>query len=155
MDGKRYVNDSVKLIRCHVTNHRSELSVRHVFLDEFLLWEHLMVTKHGAVIGDVSLCLWMPQDKFSRNENIYQHAGKLEKVNRIVVDLFDSKYGFSNKITRFVATQECARVKEVILSHIPADRRKAEFCEISVDSGTCVQKFEHFPDREIILGMHE
>ena len=155
MDGKHNYDRSVKLIRCNVTNHRDERSIRHVFLDEFLLWEHLMVSKHGAAISDISLCLWVSDKEFSRHENIYQHAGNLEQVNRIVVDLYDAEYGFSNTTTRFVTGKECDRVQQIILSHIPAELRKAEFCQVSVDSGTCVAKFRHFPRREILLGMHE
>ena len=155
MDDKHNSRKSAKLIRCNVTNSNGERSVRHVFLDEFPLWEHLMVSKHDATVSDVSLCLWVSESEFSRNENIYQHAANHEKVDRIVVDLFDEEFGFSNTITRFVKSDECDRVREIILSHIPADRRKADLCEISVVSGTCVQKHRHCPDREIILGMHE
>jgi hypothetical protein len=155
MDGKHDYDRSIKLIRCTVTNHLGEESVRHVFLDEFLLWEHLMISKHGAAIDDVSLGLWVSDDEFSRRQNIYQHAGDLEKVDRIVVDLFDAEYGFSNTVTRFVLSEECEQVREIILSHIPLDRRRAEFCQISVLSGICVRKFQHFPGREITLGMYE
>lgn len=155
MDGKHNYNRSVKLIRCNVTNHLGERSVRHVFLDEFLLWEHLMVSKHGATISDIFRCLWVSDGEFSRHENIYQHAGNLEKVNRIVVELFDTEHGFSNTIARFVKHEECDRVREIILSHIPANRRTAGHCQVSVDGGTCVRKFRHFPDREIMLGMQE
>ena len=154
MDGKHDCKHSAKLIRCNVTNHSGEQSVRHIYLDEFLLWEHLMVSRHQVTVGDISLCLWVPEGEFSRNENIYQHTANLEMVNRIVVDLYDPENGFSNTITRFVMRDECERVREIILSHIPADRRKDELCEVSVVSGTCVQKYRHCPDKEIILGMY-
>ena len=153
MDGKHNYDRSVKLIRCNVTNHRNEQSLRYVFLDEFLLWEYLMISKHGAAIGDISPCLWVSDGEFSRRESIYRHAGDLERVNRIVVNLFDAENGFSNTITRFVKRKECDQVRQIILSHIPADLRKAEYCQVSVDPGTCVRKFRHFPRREILLGM--
>ena len=155
MDGTQHSRNTVKLIRCNVTNNCGERSVRHVYFDEFLLWEHLMISKHDAEISDVSLCVWVSGDEFSRVENIYQHAGSLESVDRIVVDLFDEQNGFSNTITRFVMSDESRQMREIILSHIPAERRKPNLCQVSVDCGTCVQKFRHSPDRDLILGMHE
>lgn len=155
MSGNNPFADTEKLIRCSVTNKYKEQSIRHIELNNFRLWEHLMISKHGATINDVFLCLWVTGDEFTRNENIYSRAGNLDKVNRIVVDLFDEEYGFSNTITRFVRSNESDQVLDIILSHVPDHRNTEELCQVRVDDGLCIEQVRHNPDRPMFLGLDQ
>ncbi len=145
--------DTQKLIRCCVINKFDETSTRFVLMSDFGLWEHLMVSKHGATINNVSLCLWVNEEEFIRNENIYQHADNLFRVDRIVVDLFDDEYGFSNATVRYVASEESDQVIKIILSHIPEDRKTAELCQVNVEKGTSIEQIRRKPSREMLLGI--
>ena len=153
MSGYKPYQETEKLIRCNVTTKNNEPSVRFIELNNFRLWEHLMISKHAASISDAMLCLWMNNEEYADNENIYSRAGNTEPVNRIVVDIFDEEYGFSNTVTRFVRAAETETVKKILKSHIPDIVSDSELSQIEVYEGHTVEQILHNPKRPMILGL--
>ncbi len=153
MSGYKPDLETEKLIRCNVATDNKKQTVRFIELNNFRLWEHLMISKHEASISDAMLCLWMNKDEFADNENIYSHAEKTEPVNRIVVELFDEEYGFSNTVTRFVRAPETESVIEILKSHIPDIVSDSELSQIQVYEGHTVEQILHNPKRPMILGL--
>jgi len=94
MPDKSPFHESQKLIRCEVVNRYQESSVRFVEIGSFKLWEYLMTSKHALMVGDPRLCLWVVDEEYQANANVFDRAGDIEEVDRIVVELFDRENGF-------------------------------------------------------------
>ena len=141
-----------KLIRCNVVNRYNEESIRFIEFSNFKLWEYLMTNKHGIKIGNMSLCLWISEEEFQENESLYLRSGEVEPVNRIVLDLFNEEYGFSNAITRFVRGTETDQVIKILTSHIPEDFINTDACQVDTYAGySIIQKAN--TDRSVLLGL--
>ena len=141
-----------KLIRCNVVNRYNEQSIRFIEFNNFKLWEYLMTNKHGIKIGNMSLCLWISDDEFKENESLYLRSGEVEPVNRVVLDLFNEEYGFSNAITRFVRDVETEQVIKILTSHIPTEIVDTDACQVDIYPGySIIQKANAEPSA--ILGL--
>ena len=90
----------------------------------------------------------------SRGPRVHNdRAGEVEAVNRIVVDLFDTEYGFSQTIVRYARSSESDRVVEILRSHIPADLCHSEACQIDVIEGRVVQHLPQRASRRMLTGL--
>lgn len=154
MNGSPFA-ETEKLIRCNVLNRYNEQTVRLVEFSNFKLWEYLMTHKHGARINNLSLCLWISEQEFQDNEGLYARTGEIEPVNRIIVDLFDEEYGFSNAITRFARESETERVIEILTSHIPRHLFNTEACQIQTYPGYSIIQNRINNSRAMMLGLEE
>lgn len=152
-DGSPFV-ESQKLLRCLVVNRYQETSTRFVEFDAFKLWEYLMTTKHGLKITDPRLCLWVHEDEFGDHAAVFEHAGSVEPVNRIVVDLFDGEYGFSQTVTRYARDVETTQVVDILRSHMPTELSSSDSCNIDVIPGYVVQHSNYRAERGILMGLH-
>lgn len=152
-DANSPFHESQKLMRCQVANRYQEASVRYIELNAYKLWEYLMTHKHGLKIGEPTLCLWVDSDAYERNANVFDRAGEVEAVNRIVVDLFDVEYGFSQTVTRYARAGETERVVEILRSHIPEQLRDSDACQIEVIDGRVVAHLPHRASRKALLGL--
>jgi len=146
-------HESQKLVRCEVVNRYQEASVRFVEIDAFKLWKYLMTAKHGLKVGEPSLCLWIADQEYQRNVNVFERAGEAEPVDRIVVDLFDREYGFSQTTTRYARAAESDKVMEILRSHIPAGLCNSDACNIDVINGRIVQQTHPKASRSILMGL--
>ncbi len=144
---------SQKLVRCEVANRYQESSVRFVEIDAFRLWEYLMTHKHGLRIREPALCLWIGEQEYQHNANVFDRAGKVEAVSRIVVDLFDREFGFSQTITRYTRAAEAEHMLDILRSHIPPELRDDAACRIDVIAGRAVQKWHPHASRNILMGL--
>jgi hypothetical protein len=145
-------NETEKLIRCNVTNRYNEQSIRLIELSSFQLWEYLMTHKHGARISDVTLCLWLSSQEFEDHESIYSRAGEAEAVNRVVVDLFDEEYGFSNPVIRYVRASETEQIKKILTSHLPEAIRNSDNCGIYTHEGFSIIQHQHIDRGSFLTG---
>lgn len=145
--------ESQKLVRCEVVNRYNETSIRFVEIDAFKLWEYLMTHKHGLRVGAPGICLWVHESEYQRNANVFDRAGEIETVNRIVVDLFDREYGFSHAITRYARAAESDKVLGILRSHIPAGLRDSDACQIEVVGGRVVRQWPLHTSRQILTGL--
>ena len=146
-------DESQKLVRCNVVNRYNEASVRLVEIDAFKLWEYLMTHKHGLQISNPSLCLWVSQSEYEENEAIFDRAGEVEAVDRILVDLFDEEYGFSQTSVRYARSGETSHLVEILKSHVPEALRNSEACSVEVVPGQVVQQWHSQASRPMILGL--
>ena len=140
-------------MRCQVVNRYQETSTRFVEIRAFKLWEYLMTTKHGLKVGEPKLCLWIDDSEYEPNANVFDRAGEVEQVNRIVVELFDREYGFSQTTTRYARTSETDQVLGILRSHIPAGLCDSEACTIDIVSGQVVQQWHPNAKRNILMGL--
>lgn len=146
--------DSQKLVRCDVVNRYHESSIRFVEIDAFKLWEYLMSNKHGLRVTNPTLCLWVSQDEYEENEAIFERAGEVQSVDRIVIDLFDDEYGFSQTMTRYSRSNETENMVKILRSHIPSPLSESDCCSIDIVKGRVVQQWPHHADRKMLLGLH-
>ena len=142
-----------KLVRCQLVNAYRETGVRFIELDAFRLWEYLMTHKHGMKVGEPQLCLWLPEDEYRRNANVFDRAGEVEAVDRIVIELFDREYGFSQTIARFARSAESGQLVQILRSHIPPGLGDSDACQIAVAGGRAVQKWHRKANRNILIGL--
>jgi hypothetical protein len=145
--------ESQKLLRCLVVNRYQETSVRFIEFEAFKLWEHLMNTKHGLKVTDPKLCLWVGEDEFVSHASVFERAGEIETVNRVLVDLFDPDYGFSQTITRYVRSNETAQIVDILRSHMPRDLNDSDACSIEIIEGRVVQQSSYHPERGMLMGL--
>jgi len=146
-------HESQKLIRCQVTNRYQETSTRFIEIGAFKLWEYMMTNKHGLKVGEPSLCLWVDDSEYENNANVFDRAGDVEQVNRIVVELFDQEYGFSQTTTRYARISETDQVLDILRSHIPPELCSSEACSIDVICGRVVQQWHPNARRNILMGL--
>ena len=83
----------------------------------------------------------------------FELAGEVEAVDKIIVDLFDTEYGFSQTIVRYARSSESDRVVEILRSHIPADLCHSEACQIDVIEGRVVQHLPQRASRRMLTGL--
>ncbi len=145
--------ESQKLVRCQVVNRYQETSTRFIEIGAFKVWEYMMTNKHGLKVGEPSLCLWVDDSEYENNANVFDRAGEVEKVNRIVVELFDQEYGFSQTTMRYARTSETDQVLTILRSHIPDELRGSEACSIDIISGRVVQQWHPNARRNILMGL--
>jgi len=146
-------HESQKLVRCQVVNRYKETSIRFIEIGAFKLWEYLMTNKHGLKVGEPQLCLWIDDGEYETNANVFDRAGEIEPVDRIVVELFDREYGFSQTTTRYARTNETDQVLDILRSHIPSELCDSESCSIDVVSGRVVQQWHPNARRNILMGL--
>lgn len=146
-------HETHKLIRCSVVNNEGKSSVRLIEIEAFKMWEYLMSNKHGLQINDPMLCLWLTEEEYKDNAMIFQRSGEVEAVNKIIVDIFDSEYGFSHTIERYALDEETDQVIEILRSHIPNHVTEADACGIVINKGVIVQQWHHTQCRPAILGL--
>ena len=146
-------DESQKLVRCDVVNRYNEASVRLVEIDAFKLWEYLMTHKHGLHISNPTLCLWVSNSEYEENEAIFERAGDIEPVDRILLDLYDAEYGFSQTSVRYTRHAETEQVVEILKSHIPENMRDSEACSVDIVTGMVVQQWHSETSRPMILGL--
>ena len=146
-------HESQKLVRCQVVNRYRESSLRFVEIGAFKLWEYLMTNKHGLKVGNPGLCLWIDDAEYEANANVFDRAGTVEEVDRIVVELFDPEHGFAHTNTRYVRRNETEQVLTILRSHIPPPLRDSNACTIDVIHGRVVQQFNPNASRNILMGL--
>lgn len=153
MADKPSITESKKLVRCDVTNRYNEHSTRFVALDAYKLWEYLVTHKHGMRVGEPRLCLWIDDASFVANANVFERAGNVEPVDRVTVDLFDSEYGFSQRIARFARHAETAQLVDILRSHIPEPLKTSDACSVEILPGRVVEKWHPNASRNILTGL--
>lgn len=153
MSGNSPFHDSQKLVRCEVLNRYQETSTRFVEIDAFKLWEYLMINKHGLKVGRPTPCLWIDGEEYQRSANVFERSGDVEPVNRIVVDLFDDEYGFSQTTVRYVREAETGQVVEILKSHIHARLCDTDACQIDIIPGQVVQQRRLNARRGVMMGL--
>ena len=146
---------SQKLMRCQVANRYQEGSVRFVELDSFKLWEYLMTHKHADSIKNISLCLWVSEEEYLDHETVYSHTGEAEPVNRVIVDLYDEEYGFSNIITRFVRSSETDQVIDILKSHLARQSTTPADTQIQTFRGYSIIQNKPTHTRPMMMGLEE
>ena len=152
---KHPFSETEKLIRCDVINKYNEQSVRLIEFNHFKLWEYLMTHKHGARIKNISLCLWVSEEEYQDHESVYSHTGEAEPVNRVIVDLYDEEYGFSNIITRFVRASETDQVIAILKSHLARQSTTPADTQIQTFRGYSIIQNKPTHTRPMLMGLEE
>lgn len=134
-------DESQKLVRCDVINRYKEASVRLVEIEAFKLWQYLMTHKHGLQVSNPTLCLWVSQHEFDECSAVFERAGDVEPVDRILIDLFDEAHGFSQTSIRYARTSETEQVVKILRSHIPPELCDSPSCSVDVVQGQVVQQW--------------
>jgi hypothetical protein len=130
-------SDSSQLVKCLVQNSEQQSSYRLIERDHFDLWHYLVSNKHGLVLKETTLCMWVNSDEFKDKEEIYRRAGTVETATRVMLMVFDHSGNFANT-TRYVPTQETEQLERVLISHIPPDQKQDGQFTIQRDSGFLV-----------------
>lgn len=143
---------SHKLIRC-VTRNSDGVGRRLVEIESFKLWEYLMTTKHGLKIEEPAPCLWVHSDEYAQNEAIYSHSANVERVNRIVVSIFDEYYSFSHIVNRFVHENDTEKLVEVLSNHMKGRIDSGDKVELFVIHGYCIERWYHAEKPPLSVGL--
>lgn len=107
---------SEKLIRCVIrpAGSRATGSTRYVPLEIFGLWEHLMRARHGFEVLEPRASLWL--DMEDGPDSAYEEH-QFERVTEIQAFVYSGRDEMFARCSRFFPSEECARLKEIFLSH--------------------------------------
>lgn len=146
--------ESQKLIRCRVSSKNTSQSVRYIELENYKMWEYMVTTKHGLVVdNDLSLCLWVHEEEYIRNEDVYSRAGSISPVNRLLILINDEKHGYYYSASRFVPSDETEKVRKILLSHTSPEQRDNEYTTIEVIPGYTIEQKSHADAEPLVLGL--
>ena len=118
MPNERNLEEKRKLVRCWMVNPEGEGRWRFVELEAFRLWEYVMTHKHGMTIGDLSMCLWLPDSLFQENRAMFKEAGTVTPVNQVTIERADPNYGFVHLIQRYCLAEDTEEMLRRLRSHI-------------------------------------
>lgn len=144
-----------RLLRCEVLNDAGEASIRYVELEQYRLWEHMMRTRHGIEVSRLQLGLWLSSSRFQANPEPFLHSGQVEDVACIMISWFNPRHHYTLDIVRYVPTEQCDSVKEILLSHVSDSKRQSEYFDLDVRHGVCVSRVIEDPGVELILGLSD
>ena len=146
--------ESQKLIRCRVSSEKNPPSTRYIELENYKMWEYMVTTKHGLVVEtDLSLCLWVHEEEFIRNSDIYSRAGVVSPVNRLLILINDESHGYYYSASRYVPLDETDKVKKILLSHTSSEQRNNEFTNIEAVPGYTIEQKSHSDEDPLVLGL--
>lgn len=126
------------LVRCEVTNRDGDPSVRYVEHNVFRLWQYMMANKHGLVVHGLAISLWLPEQEWQSQGEIFQRAGNVELVHRINFAIYESGTGLCNTMQRYVPAGDADRVQALLMDRIAPEVRSAGDCAMELDQGRAV-----------------
>jgi hypothetical protein len=126
------------LVRCEVTNRDGDPSVRFVEHNVFRLWQYMMANKHGLVVHGLSVSLWLPEQEWDLQGEIFQRAGTVESVHRISFAIYERATGLCNTMQRYVPAADSDKVKELLVQRIPPEVRAEGDVAMEIEAGRAV-----------------
>lgn len=135
MPGRFYTADKEKLVQCWMENPKGEGRYRFVEMENFRLWEYLVTTKHGMTVTAPTICLWISDNHFQRNQALFRHSGEVSGVDRVMIERYDPNYKFCNLIHRYCLTQETKDLMALLKKHITEQGADSGDWEMSVTQG--------------------
>lgn len=145
--------ETQKLVRCEMRHPNGHISVRFTSLEVFLLWAHMMRTRHNMECRDYAISLWIPADEFENKSRVFAHSGNIEQVNRFDFSLFDTTYNYAYRATRFVLASDSERFKEAMSSHLPRELQANDRFTMEKVPGYCIEKEKATQDNQLVLGL--
>lgn len=143
--------ETQKLVRCEIVHPNGSASIRFISLDVFLLWAHMMRTRHNMECKEYAISLWLPSNQFESKSGVFTHSGNIEQVNRIDFSLFDDTYHYTYRASRFVPNSDSGRFREAMFSHIPVQIRTSDRLTVEEIPGYCIER-EAVSD-DLVLGL--
>jgi hypothetical protein len=126
------------LVRCEVTNRDGDPSVRFVEHNVFRLWQYMMANKHGLVVHGLSVSLWLPEQEWQSQGEIFQRSGAVESVHRISFAIYERATGLCNTMQRYVPAADADKVKDLLLQRIPHEIRVEGDFAMEMEAGRAV-----------------
>lgn len=126
------------LVRCEVTNRDGDPSVRFVEHNVFRLWQYMMANKHGLVVHGLSMCLWLPEQEWQAQGEVFQRSGAVESVHRISFAIYERATGLCNTMQRYVPAADADTVKDLLLQRIPQEIRTEGDFAMELEAGRAV-----------------
>lgn len=145
--------DSRKLIRAVLTNSRGEAGTRYVELEHFRLWEYMMSQRHGFDLLDKGLCMWLSEERYRAQQDLFDHAGEVRPVTRIVTLIYDPLHHFDLILNRFVPSEDTDEMVDVLRSHVPQDVLDSDRFDMRAYPGRAIERPEPLELEAIVLGL--
>ncbi len=146
--------ESQKLIRCRVSSQNQSQSTRYIELENFKMWEYMVTTKHALTVDrNLSLCLWVHEEEFQRNEDVYSRAGTISAVNRLLILINDERHGYYYSASRFVPSEDTEKVRKILLSHTQQKDENNDFPTIEVIPGYTIEQKTNEDSDPLVLGL--
>ncbi|MCF6289423.1 MAG: hypothetical protein L3J03_00240 [Desulfobacterales bacterium] len=126
---------SQKLVKCLLQTRDNRTSIRFIELENYKLWSYMITHKHGFKITETYLGLWMNEEEFDSRRELMAHYGKVTRLNRIVITVYDDINGFSLAMNRYVLDHETAMMKKVLSSHVREELKASNSFEMRIVRG--------------------
>lgn len=126
---------SQKLVKCLLQSKDDRTSTRFIELENYKLWSYMITHKHGFRIREIFLALWMNEEEFAARRDLTARYGKVIRLNRIVITVYDDANGFSLAMSRYVLDHETAMMKEVLSSHVRQELKASNSFEMRIVRG--------------------
>lgn len=126
------------LVRCEVTNRDGDPSVRYVEHNVYRLWQYMMANKHGLVVHGLAVSLWLPEQEWQAQGEIFKRAGSVEAVHRINFAIYERITGICNTMQRYVPAGDVDQVKSLLMERISTEARAEGDFAMEIDTGFAV-----------------
>lgn len=143
----------VRLVRCLVVNAAGQLGFRYVELDHYKLWEYLVLREHRLTVRQAWLVLWCPEAEFQHHASTFEHAGDVERVDRIHIDIFDAHHHYTLGIDRYARQADIPYVRDILLKHMSADQSRNGQWQLAHIPGRGVITSQIDPAHPAVLGL--
>ena len=107
---------SAKMVRCFLEKVGNR-TLRFIPFHEFELWKYMMQNKHGFLVTDVSVSIWVDFDEYERLNAIYEQAADGEAVLQLIFFVYSDQEAMHYQVVRYVPMAQSDTVKEILLKH--------------------------------------
>jgi hypothetical protein len=98
----------------------------------------MMANKHGLVVHGLAVCLWLPEQEWQAQGDIFQRAGTMESVHRLSFAVYDRTTGLCNTMQRYVPADDADKVRDLLLARISPDARAEGDFAMELEAGRAV-----------------
>ncbi len=131
------------LVRCETTNREGQPSVRFVEHNLFRLWQYAMANKHGLMVSNAKICLWLPEQQWQSQQGYFEALGSHYAVALLRFDLFDSQHQLWERVQRFVPGEDSTAVAQRLERRIPANLAESGDVRSRIFSGYAVAQGDY------------
>lgn len=141
-----------RLLRCRIRDAGEHGRIRYVELEQFALWEHFMRSRHAIHVHEIELCLWLDKDEYANSAAVFEHAGQIDAVHHIEINVYDPRYHFSMNVGRYADANDAPFLADLLLQHAQRNSN-SDMCSVQITEGRCVRVGKISDRRNLLMGL--
>lgn len=144
-------DSSRKIVKCKVSHHGDSPTTKYIEIEIFKAWAYVMFHRHGLVVSDLSLHLWVDMVEYENRKIVYDKLEQPEPIDRIELLISCETSSACHTVFRFSAHEDVDKLKEVMLSHLCEEIRFNKSYQFIVTTGYLFKMKDE--DEGFLLGL--